>query len=163
MATRRQPKQRLPIAERITAGRRAAVIPHEFVLEALASMHPWTRPMFGCTAVYIEEKIVLVLRDRPTSPRDNGIWLATSREHHDSLRREFPRMRSIEVFETDVTSWQVLPSQDEDFEDLALQACKMIRAGDPRIGKTPKPKSGRSKKPLPKTKAAPRRRRSPAD
>jgi hypothetical protein len=151
---RRAGKEREPVAERIMAGRRAASVPHEFVLEALESLHPWTRPMFGCIAVYVDEKIVLILRDRPASPRDNGVWLATSREHHDSLREEFPRMRSIEVFESGVTSWQVLAADDGEFEDFALRACALIRAGDPRIGKTPKPKSRRPKK------AAPRRRRS---
>ncbi len=159
MTPRRRSAERMPVAERIMAGRRAAHVPHEFVLEALASLHPWTRAMFGCTAVYVDEKFVLILRDRSSSPRDNGIWLATSREHHDSLRQEFPQMRSIEVFETDVTSWQVLPVDDADFEDAALRACALIRAGDPRIGKIPKPKS-RQKKSARKRKAASRGRRS---
>lgn len=131
-----------PVAERIMSGKRAAAIPHEFVLEALEALHPWTRPMFGSIAVYVDEKFVLILRDRPKSPRDNGVWLATSREHHDSLRQEFPQMRSIAVFETDVTSWQVLPADDPDFEDAVLRACALIRAGDPRIGKIPKPRTG---------------------
>jgi hypothetical protein len=148
MPRKRSRDERAPVAERIMAGRRAAAIPHEFVLEALDPLQPWTRPMFGCVAVYVDEKFVLILRDRPKSPQDNGIWLATSREHHDSLREEFPRMRSIAVFETDVTSWQVLSADDPDFEDAALRACALIRGGDPRIGKIPKPRSrsGRASK-----------------
>ena len=31
--------------------------PHEFVLDALAELSPRTNPMFGCLAVYVEEKI----------------------------------------------------------------------------------------------------------
>src|SRR5579884_3253392 len=90
-------------------GRQRKPVPHEFVLEALASLSPHTRPMFGCLAVYVGEKIVLVLRDKPASPEDNGVWIATTQEHHDSLRRELPTMRSIAVLGKEVTGWQVLP------------------------------------------------------
>src|SRR5258706_383021 len=72
-------------------------VPHEFVLDAIATLSPRTRPMFGCVAVYVEEKIVLILRDKPGAEADNGVWLATTAEHHESLRREFPQMRSIGV------------------------------------------------------------------
>jgi hypothetical protein len=112
-------------------------IPHEFVLDALAPLSPWTRLMFGCLAVYIEEKIVLILRDKPSSPVDNGVWLATTEEHHQSLRRDFPHMRSIEILGKNVTGWQVLPSDAPDFEEAARLACELVLARDPRIGKVP--------------------------
>ena len=97
--------------------------------------------MFGCLAVYVEEKIVLILRDKRVAPADNGVWLATTAEHHESLRREFPQMRSIRVLGGKPTQWQLLPADDPDFEAAALRACKLIRAGDPRIGKIPKSRS----------------------
>jgi hypothetical protein len=68
---------------------------------------------------------------------DNGVWLATTEEHHQSLRREFPDMRSIQVFGKKVTGWQVLPADAKDFEEAALRACELVLAGDPRIGKVP--------------------------
>jgi hypothetical protein len=115
--------------------------PHAFVLEAIAALSPATRPMFGCLAVYVEEngqnKIVLILRDRPTKTADNGVWLATTEEHHRSLRQEFPGMRSIKVLGKKVTGWQVLPANSEGFEESALRACELILARDPRIGKVP--------------------------
>ena len=46
--------------------------------------------------------------------------LATTREHHDSLRRR-----------------QVLPADAADFEEAALRACDLVLAGDARIGKVP--------------------------
>ncbi len=113
-------------------------IPHEFVLEAIASVEPTTHPMFGCLAVYVGEKIVLILRDKPDHPADNGVWLATTKDHHESLRREFPNMRSVRVLGKDVTGWQVLPSDAPDFEEAALRACELVIARDPRIGKVPK-------------------------
>jgi hypothetical protein len=116
--------------------------PFEFVLEALHPLSPRTRPMFGCLAVYIGERIVLFLRDKSTSPADNGVWLATTETHHASLRRLFPGMRSIQVFGKEVTSWQVLPSDAPDFEESALRACELILARDQRIGKLPNKRRG---------------------
>lgn len=112
-------------------------VPHEFVLDALEPIGPVTKPMFGCLAVYVREKVVVILRDRRDHPADNGVWLATTAEHHDGLRREFPHMRSIQLFGTPVTSWQVLPTDASDFEESALHACELILARDPRIGKVP--------------------------
>jgi hypothetical protein len=112
-------------------------IPHAFVLDAIAALSPYTRPMFGCLAVYVEDKIVLILRDKPSYPADNGVWLATTQEHHESLQREFPNMRSIQLLGKDVTSWQVLPADAPDFEEAALHACELVLARDLRIGKVP--------------------------
>jgi len=113
-------------------------LPHAFVLEAIAELSPRTRPMFGCTAIYIAEKIVLILRDKPNHDDDNGVWLATTPEHHASLRREFPNMRSIRVLGKAVTGWQVLPASAPDFEESAIRAAELVAARDPRIGKVPK-------------------------
>jgi hypothetical protein len=85
----------------------------------------------------VENKIVLILRCKGDQTADNGVWLATTKEHHESLRREFPRMRSIQVLGKKVTGWQVLPYDAPDFEEAALRACELIVAGDPRIGKVP--------------------------
>jgi hypothetical protein len=93
------------------AAKQRKVVPHEFVLDAIAPLSPWTRPMFGCLAVYVEDKIVVILRDKRNGTADNGVWLATTAEHHEGLRREFPNMRSIQVLGKKVTGWQVLPSR----------------------------------------------------
>jgi hypothetical protein len=95
--------------------------------------------MFGCLAVYVGEKIVFVLRDKRDNKTetDNGVWLATTQEHHESLCREFPNMRSIQVLGKEVTGWQVLPSDASDFEQAALRACHLVLARDCRIGKIP--------------------------
>jgi len=67
-----------------------------------------------------------------------GVCLATTEEHHQSLRREFPNMRSIQEFGKRVTGWQVLPADAKDFEEAALRACEPVLSGrSPRIGKVP--------------------------
>jgi hypothetical protein len=123
--------------EAVSAAQHREIVPHAFVLEAISSLSPKTRPMFGCLAVYVEAKMVLILRDKRTEPADNGVWLATTEEHHKSLRREFPNMRSIRVLGKNVTGWQVLPADAPGFEETALRACELIVARDPRIGKVP--------------------------
>src|SRR5688572_18079033 len=99
-----------------------SVVPYEFVLDALAPASPVTRAMFGCLAVYVGDKIVLALRDSRHEIRDNGVWLATTVDHHASLRREFPCMRSIQVLGSGVTGWQILPADAGDFEESAMRA-----------------------------------------
>lgn len=135
-------------------------VPYAFVLDAIAPLSPYTRPMFGCLAIYVGERIVLILRDKPASPADNGVWLATTKESHESLRREFPSMPSIGLLGKPLTGWQVLPADAPDFEAAALHACELVVAGDPRIGKvpgerTPKSKSTASKSPLPRKQRQP--------
>ena len=93
--------------------------------------------MFGCLAIYVREKIVLILRDKAGQVSDNGVWLATTQEHHESLRREFPNMRSIQVLGKKITGWQLLHADAHDFEEAALRACELVVARDPRIGKVP--------------------------
>jgi hypothetical protein len=131
-------------------------IPHEFVLDALAPLSPETRHMFGCRSVYVEDKIVLILRDKAASRGDNGVWLATTIEHHESLRREFPNMRSVGLLGKEITGWQVLPVDAGDFEESALRACELILARDPRIGKVPKSRQ----RPRPPTQSKRRKQRN---
>jgi hypothetical protein len=137
MRTRRRQTPSLPLDDTLSAARLRKAVPHEFVLEAIAALSPETRSMFGCLAVYVDDKIVLILRDKRDETADNGVWLATTEEHHESLRRDFPNMRSIQVFRKKITGWQVLPVDAPDFEEAALHACELIVAGDPRIGKVP--------------------------
>jgi len=127
------PKQRKPI-------------PHAFVLDAISTLSPYTRPLFGCLAIYVKDKIVLILRDKPTHAADNGVWLATTEEHYQSLRREFPNLRSIQLLGKPMTGWQVLPADAPDFESSAMRACELVLAGDPRIGKVPGARASKSSK-----------------
>lgn len=142
MPTRRRNKLVNPLDDPLLAARQSKPIPHEFVLDALAELSPRTNPMFGCLAVYVEDKIVLILRDKRAPAADNGVWLCTTEEHHASLRREFPNMRSIQVFGKEVTGWQVLAAEAPDFEEAAIHACELVIAKDPRIGKVPKSRRG---------------------
>jgi hypothetical protein len=126
MSTSAKPKQRPP---------------HEFVLEALAPRRPEVRGMFSGFAVYLGDHLVCMLRDRPKSPQDNGVWLVLS-EGTDpadlTLRREFPSLRAIELLGGVIGHWLLIPSDGPDFEGEALHACELLLRRDPRLGRIPK-------------------------
>ncbi len=119
----------LPLDDTLFAVKPRKPVPHEFVLDAIATLSPKTHSMFGCLAIYVQDKIVLILRDKRDQTADNGVWLATTEDQHRSLRREFPNMRSIQVLGKKVTGWQILPADAQDFEEAALHACYLVLAG----------------------------------
>ena len=98
--------------------------------------------MFGCHAIYTNGKIVLILRKREDHTDANGIWIATGKEHHESLKREFPSMKSVYILSDGKgeTGWQMIPEDADDFEDSVIKACHLILREDNRIGKIPKKK-----------------------
>lgn len=100
--------------------------------------------MFGCYAIYIGEKLVLILRSRKDHPFDNGVWIATSHDHHAELVGLFPSMRTVRLLGTKKTAWQNIPSSAPDFEESVTLACELILRNDPRIGKVPKAKKKNS-------------------
>jgi hypothetical protein len=117
--------------------------PFEFVLEELARLEVHTRPMFGCTAVYVGEKIVLVLRKKEKTDADTGIWVCIPDDQVAGMKREFPMLRGVSFFEDPDSAWQVLPESQPEFEEIALKLCAMIRKRDPRIGRVPKARKAR--------------------
>ena len=115
-------------------------IPFEFILDYLYPIIPVVKPMFGSYALYSGEKIILILREKDNHTEDNGVWLATSSEHHQSLKKEFPSMRSIELLGNGETNWQIIPVEAHDFESSVIRVCELVKKGDKRIGKIPKQK-----------------------
>ena len=120
--------------------KRTTTIPFDFVLERLDNLSPIVKPMFGCFAIYIGKKMVFVLRNREDHQHDNGVWIATSTEHHADLKKIFPSMRPVRLLGAKTTAWQNIPLTADDFEESVMQACELILKNDPRIGKIPKPK-----------------------
>lgn len=90
---------------------------------------------------------MLILRNKPGEHEDdNGIWVSTKAEHHATLKKIFPSMRSIQVLGNGATNWQILPVDADDFEESAIKICDLILKGDARIGNVPKPKKRKSVK-----------------
>ena len=118
------------------------------MLDYLFSLDPVVKPMFGCFAIYSNEKIMLVVRDRKDHPDANGVWIATSFEYHDSLKKDFPSMCSVAVLSDgkSETNWQMIPSTADDFESSVIKCCEFILQNDQRIGRIPKPRKSKKKK-----------------
>jgi hypothetical protein len=115
-------------------------VPHAFVLEALAPLNPEVRRMFSGFAVYVGDRLVLMLRDHAKYSKDNGIWLVLSEDIDPvdaSLRRDFPSIRSIQMLGDKISHWLLIPSDGADFEREALAACDLILGRDRRLGRIP--------------------------
>ena len=110
-------------------------VPFPFVIDELISLRPTIKNVFGSTNVYLGEKLLLSLRDSPTHPGTNGIWIYTTAEHVDSLAREFPGLPRRQLWRSGKNAWVVLASRLEDFEEYAFTACELILKGDQRIGR----------------------------
>jgi hypothetical protein len=115
-------------------------IPFNFVFEYLEPLPYTVKPFFGCHGVYVGNKIMLILRERPDHAEVNGVWLATTHEHHQSLKKIFPSMQSVSILNNGEgeTAWQMIPVSANDFESSVLELCQMIRRKDVRIGRVPK-------------------------
>lgn len=126
---------------------RIVALAYPFVLEELQSLMSPDRlrvkAMFGSHALYVDEKIVFILRSKGT--RDDGVWVALSDPvHAPAMRKAYPALRGIEMFaERAFTDWLNLPASEEGFEEVALELCALIGKRDSRLGKVPK---GRKKK-----------------
>jgi hypothetical protein len=101
--------------------------------------------MFGCLAVYVKDKFSLYFVAKEMKQRMTMVcgWHHYM-EHHESLRPDFPNMRSIRVLGKKVTGWQLLPADAPDLGGRAPR-CEFIQAGDPRISKVPA-RGGRQKR-----------------
>lgn len=113
-------------------------MPHDFILDYLYPFEPRIKKMFGNHSLYIDEKIYLATRDSEKNPMDNGIWIGTKIEHHESLQQQFPSLTNLRFYK--IKKWLLLPVDASDFEEVAISICELIKSSDPRIGVTPKPK-----------------------
>jgi hypothetical protein len=114
-------------------------IPFDFVFDYLPR-HVVSKAMFGMQYIYLNKKIVLMLRKAVKEPHMNGVWVATKKEHHESLEKDIPAMVDFvldngEIYES---NWRLIRDDRDDFETMAIKVCEMISRGDPRIGKLTK-------------------------
>jgi hypothetical protein len=88
--------------------------------------------MFGCEAVYLFGKLVLVLAADKAEPW-NGLLVCTSREFHSALIGEYPGLQPHPV----LGKWLYLAQADDCFEETAQQLVQQIVNNDSRIGVEP--------------------------
>ena len=110
-------------------------VPFPFVLEELVALRPTIRSLFGSTHVYLDDKLLLSLRNSIKHPGTNGIWVYTTAEDLDSLAKEFPELPRRQLWRSGDKGWVVLASRLENFEEYAFKACELVLKGDQRIGR----------------------------
>ena len=116
-------------------------VPFPFVLEELASLRPTIKPVFGFTYIYLEEKLLVALRDSFKQSGSNGIWVFTTTEHVESLGKEFPQLPRRQLWRSGKNAWVILASRLADFEEYAFKVCELILKGDQRIGRVTRGRS----------------------
>lgn len=97
--------------------------------------------MFGCYAVYVEGKMCLFLlnREKPILPAQknpgdqNGVYIATTAQHCDSLREEFPDA-AFQMLKAGKV-WIFVSEKSGKFEKYSIRAAELINVGDARIGR----------------------------
>jgi hypothetical protein len=135
------------ITGQVRPKRRSA--PYPFILEALAPLEPEVRAMFSGFAVYVGEKIVLMLRDSPKQPEDNGVWLVfsvTANLADPGIRKDFPSIRLIKLLGGKIAHWRLIPADSATFESEALHACELLLKHDVRFGRIPQSRQTRPAK-----------------
>ncbi len=90
------------------------------------------RAWFGCRAVYLHGRLMLVLcsGEEPW----NGLLIATEKEFRKEILREFETVVGHPVLK----KWLYLPENSEDFETIASAIVEAARVGDQRFGVEPK-------------------------
>jgi hypothetical protein len=106
--------------------------PFQWLLESVETEPSFfQKPMFGCQAVYLFGKLVLVLaaQEEPW----NGLLVCTSREFHSVLIDDYPALEPHPV----LGKWLYLAQAHDSFEETAQQLIQQIIKNDPRIGVEP--------------------------
>lgn len=86
------------------------------------------RKLFSFDAAYLDGRLYLAVAagEEPW----NGLLVCTSREHHESMRRQFPQLVSHEV----LGKWLYVSQSHAEFESVALDLAMLARRRDPRLG-----------------------------
>lgn len=114
------------------------MFPHDFILEFLYPLSVTTKKMFGNTAIYLEDKIILATRQKEENAVDNGIWVGTELAHHKELKVRIPELKHLETYR--IKKWLLLHEDETLFEERARELCELIKSDSKLIGVIPKTK-----------------------
>ena len=111
--------------------------PFPFIIDELEPIRPTVKKMFGFTSIYVGDKLLCSLCDNPKRTGTNGLWLYTTKEHLESLSKEFPDLPKRQLWRSrnSEKAWLIVASRLESFEEYAFKACDLILNGDQRIGR----------------------------
>jgi len=98
------------------------------------------KPMFGCLAIYLHGRLMIVLAsgEEPW----NGLLIPTEHQFHDAIVKEFQEVVQHSVLK----KWLYLPEATEDFETVASDLVEAVRMNDQRFGVEPKERVSKRKR-----------------
>lgn len=127
---------------------------NEWILDAFDGHRTFfTKRMFGGLAVYLFERLMLVLAEPTKTGRWtwHGVLICTDRDHHPAIRAEFPALMPHDV----LGKWLFIATTHVDFEPTMEAVVRRMARNDPRFGIAP----GSSKRRSPARKDATRKPR----
>jgi hypothetical protein len=98
------------------------------------------KPMFGCLAIYLHGRLILVLASGE-EPWD-GLLIPTEHQFHDAILKEFRDVVQHSVLK----KWLYLPEATEDFETVASDIVEAVRMNDLRFGVEPQERISKRKR-----------------
>jgi hypothetical protein len=98
------------------------------------------KSMFGCLAIYLHGRLILVLASGE-EPWD-GLLIPTEHQFHDAIQKEFRDVVQHSVLK----KWLYLPEATEDFETVASDIVEAVRMNDQRFGVEPKEQISKRKR-----------------
>jgi hypothetical protein len=110
-------------------------VPYNFILSFFYPLRPIIRKMLGCYALLLDQKIVMLLRDREDHPEFNGVFVATQPQFFEELSNELHSSNMEFDIDGVPHTWIFISEDLNDFEEKLKKAANMIRSGDKRIGK----------------------------
>ena len=86
------------------------------------------RKLFSFDAAYLDGRLYLAVAGGKEPW--NGMMVCTSREHHESLRGQFPQLKAHKV----LGKWLYLSQAHPEFESVAVELAALARKRDARLG-----------------------------
>jgi hypothetical protein len=120
------------------------MLSYDFFIELLYPLQLRNKKMFGVDAYYLDDKMLFALREKEKSPVDNGIWIATKKEHHQQLKHQLTSVKNIETI--GIKAWLMLPAESDHFERDSCVLAELIHAQSSLVGILPKPKNRKSQR-----------------
>jgi hypothetical protein len=111
----------------------AKTFENEWIFEPLAHRPGFRKKrMFGGLAAYLHDRLLMVLVEPTKSGRWkwHGVLVATSKERHDAIRKEFPSMAPHDV----LSKWLYVDSRDDEFEPVMQAVAEAMARHDARFG-----------------------------
>jgi hypothetical protein len=98
------------------------------------------KPMFGCLAIYLHGRLMLVLASGEESW--DGLLIPTEHQFHDAIQKEFSDVVQHSVLK----KWLYLSEATEDFETVASDIVEAVRMNDQRFGVEPQERISKGKR-----------------